>query len=226
MGYIMDYEYIFSILADIATIFYCFFVVITILQVRKNRWLANKPILVCKTEKITIENDIDNKIPIYFGSDKKFELHLTNIGNGCAREICIKWKYDYKKMLSIIKDLGCEVNIFDNGRNVICGKIDLKVENGCPLLFEMDESYEKCDYIFQFEKENVNSHIGVEFPHFYLMLYTIIMSKNIKYQYNIPQIYCNITYNDIENKKYSKKYRFKFNYNAVKDGADIETIML
>lgn len=221
----MDYEYTISILADISTIIYCFFVIVTILQVRKSRLLANKPLVVCKIEKIHIENDIDNKMPIYFNTNTILWLYLTNIGNGCAVEININWKYDYKKLISIMKILEYDIKLYNDEGNKIFGELDLKIENGCPLLFVIDEFYEKCDYILKFDKGSENIH--VEFPRFYLMLYTIIMNKNDnKSRYNIPPLFCDISYQDIENKKYSKRYRFKFKYNITNEGADIETIML
>lgn len=128
-------------------------------------------------------------------------------------------------MISIIKDLQYEIELFEGDSNKICGTLDLKIEDGCPLLFVIDEFYEKHDYIMQFDKDSTNNH--VEFPHFYLMLYTIIMNKNCKEIQNvIPPLFCNITYNDIENKKNSKKYRFKFMYSITNEGANIEAIML
>ena len=173
------------------------------------------------------ENDsIDKKKLLYNGytcgstyiispdaESNSFVFNLTNVGLGVTKNISLFWSFDTLKV----------INVFNDNKPILY--LDsIKFENSNFIFFEKDGKNIYSEFSHRIDKQtnyvlpinNSNETVNCKLPYLYLKLYSCYeilsnffqlksdLRKEIKGEF--PTLQLKVTYNDIDNSRYSKNY--------------------
>ncbi len=233
-----DPSYVISILASISTCITALIGLLTIFEMKRQREEMHKPILnICHFIHIDV---IEKNGVILFNGNTLFseKISISNIGNGSAQNIYIKYKINYEKIINILKQL-CTNQMIQ-----MIGEKDIEFKSNDKRFYLSFLSSINTDdefYSFDFIKQNTEV-LELEFPLiinrlFSILLYLVREKISVtndwnyirKIEYKKIPLKIIITYEDVGGKKYTKVITIGLSFNfcvyELKDNLRWENIL-
>lgn len=201
----------------IATIFSAATAFFAIRQSIMQRKLSIKPQLLIKRIELSAENIDKNKFSLspFKGSDLKiFEPSIINTGSGSALNINIKWDYPYELKMRNINECYKHINKEAKLEYEINDKLGVKcleINTGEIILYPLNNT-DLIDFMAPINVEKDEYKTRAPFSIFNIMIndaMTLLHIEN-KLTKAVEGPSLNISYTDVEGKKYSLQYKSHF----------------
>jgi len=222
----MDFDQIITVFASIATCITAIIILLTLLEMKKQRSMTYRPTLVPTRQLISAKqskghfNWQDKKTEIegidtdHFG----YSLHVFNLGNGAAKNINVAWEFNIESVVTSVNSLFqknmSQAYIEINNRNWLSIKGDDINHGMVNINLDMEGQY---DYLLPASIDK--SGLAIRIPYTFITLvshYFNEASKQLKNNEesllsNTPNIDLILTFEDISGAKYMVKYILSVN---------------
>lgn len=218
------YVAIISCLATIAAAIIYYF---TLNEIKKQRQSSYRPEVFIETSNFTIHvKKINNKIEDLIWSDAQqkndqisshcYNLHCHNLGLGAAKNVKIKFSFDIQSFIKKINALNDSYNVLNIKNNNIFSTynfIEKEFEYNIAINRQLDNN-KSINFILPVSYSNkINSFM---IPKQYSLLYSfyfylISYTDKSKTDFDIPQLFIELEYQDIYNDNHKKNFAIEFN---------------
>ncbi|WP_161520500.1 hypothetical protein [Bacillus cereus] len=189
----------------------------TLWQVRKQRWIANQPDTFIKNKESTIKigkkNLVDDHIELIDLMKFNHDMHLDlfNIGLGPAKDILVEWNFDksfLKKMQQMDKPNIFMLEMVNDSKDLAFGCCDR-------LIHLVDDLNSQIAFILPYKSSEEATKLKlpksfITICTMYFTLLPLIHAQGRREHKERPYINLKLTYKDIYNKTYLRKYRITY----------------
>lgn len=192
----------------------------TLWNVTKQRLASNRPDIYVKNKSVKIENfGTDSDLPLWESENENdtFSVSLYNIGLGSAKKLRIKWMFD-EDLVIRTKSLDKNNNYFiEMGSNFLQYGLKDEVRGLVNLKWDLQQDI---DFLLPFKDDNIEN---INIPTTLMILHSIHTelcyrhTDFVKEGFPTTMFRFEISYMDVNNKKYKKKFKCKINTNTIYD---------
>ncbi|MCK4653220.1 MAG: hypothetical protein KAU01_02120 [Candidatus Cloacimonetes bacterium] len=212
-----------SVFVSCLTVIIIFF---TLIEMKSQRRDTYKPTIIPAGQQIFAEADsayaeaIPTSWTSYCQNDNElqikpldhFEVILYNIGNGAAKEINIKWKFNISGYYEILSELNKTIPLYKDLK-IVNDWLSWSINDSIYGLITLkNDFFTEVDYILPCSIEKTGLRINIPYSYIFFVSSYI----QLKYQESLKKdmtnflihpIYLNILYYDIVGNRYKNKYR-------------------
>ena len=241
IDFLTQYKDFLLIFTGIGTFISALIAVFTLMEVKKQRLSTYKPDVLIKAFTVSVsksplqkENDelLQYKVSDYNDysvnfNELEFEISpkykVENFGFGVAKNVECQWQFDTKKAIKLIQEILPNTYSFSFYEEINSYFLNNLLDSDFHYAENANIKCQNIDYIAPF---NVQKHYQyhtippiIIFSHYLFLIFrNKLFEQNANnfhifdfYDYKFPKPILSIKYNDLNNKTYQKKYKFKLN---------------
>ena len=213
-----------GLLGQIATWITVLIIFLTLIEMEKQRKASQKPELIITNAFIMGYPDESNNLYIashWSNKEVKKDINklyenpnvtIFNIGAGAAKEINFSWNFDIQKTVNSIQDY-CLRNSIPVVINIQKKFLEIAIE-GVFDGINLDSNFE---YAYLMPASVITQGLNSEIPIYLLKLISFLIFISMQKHgfefgdFEIPSIFCELSYTDIGGVRYKKKFDVTFN---------------
>jgi len=252
IDFLIQHKDLFLIFAGIGTFISALIAVFTLIEVKRQRLSTYKPDVLIKAFLVSVskspfqrENEelLEYKVCDYNDysvnfNETKFEVFpkykVENLGFGVAKNVECRWNFDTKKAIKLIQEILPNEFSFSYHKSLNLYFLNNLTDENFHYSASANIECQNIDYIAPF---NIQKHYQyhsipqiIVFTHYLFLIFkNKLLEQNVENfnvfyfkDFQFPKPTLSIKYKDLNNKTYTKRY--KFNIGAVETQAGNETL--